>query len=165
MLKLFLMAIAVLPFIANAQNSLPAPTGEVILEISGNIGVTNGEGIAEFDRAMIESLEQFTINTSNHVVTEVASYKGPRLHDLLISLGAKGDTINVIAWDDYVAKLNMSDMLKYKVLLATHENGRQMTLDDRGPFFVVFPFTDHKELRKGLYYSMSVWQIKAIEVD
>lgn len=165
MIKTILLALVLLPAIAFSESKLPTPTGEVLLEISGNISVTNENNFALFDRKMVEALPQHTIKTSNHVVSEIATYKGPRLYDLLESLGAKGKTINVMAWDEYVAQLSISDLKKYKVLLATHENGKQMTLDDRGPFFVVFPFTDHKELRKDLFYNMSVWQVKAIEVN
>ena len=164
-MKLFSLALLLFPVLAHALDPLPKPEGEVILEISGNIQVTNIDGEAHFDRKMIESLATETIVTSNHVLSEPATYRGPVLADLLNRIGASSDTIMVTALDDYTAELKRSDIEKYRVLLATHENGKLMTIDDRGPFFIVFPFDQHKELRRDLYYNLSVWQISSIAVE
>lgn len=114
---------------------------------------------------MIEALQTSSIVTANHVLSKPTNYKGPVLGDLLNQLGARGDSVFVTALDDYTAELKRSEIEKYDVLLATHENGKMMTIDDRGPFFIVFPFDKYKELRRDLYYNMSVWQIKSIEVE
>ena len=31
---------------------------------------------------------------------------------------------------------------------------------EKGPFFIVFPFVEHPELDKDLYYALSVWQVR-----
>ncbi len=61
-------------------------------------------------------------------------------------LGAEGETVFVTALDNYTAELKRSDIEKYRVLLATHENGKMMTIDNRGPFFIIFPFDQYNEL-------------------
>lgn len=160
-----LLMILMLPGFVHAESSLPSPSGEVILEVTGNLKLTNVDDEAHFDRAMIKNLESSTIITANHVLSEPATYTGPVLADLLNKLGAEGETVFITALDDYTAELKRSDIEKYRVLLATHENGKMMTIDDRGPFFIVFPFNQHKELRRDLYYNMSVWQIKSIDVE
>ncbi len=144
---------------------LPPPKGEVLLEVYGNIKVFNLDDVAAFDQAMIEQLKTHTIHTDNHVVSEVVPYKGPLLGELLHQLGAQGKVARVYALDDYVAELSLDEIMKYKVILATEENGKTLTINDKGPFFVVFPFNDHKELRDDSHYSQSVWQVKAIEVE
>jgi hypothetical protein len=165
-MKLLTMLFALL--IANvsyAEQTLSMPEGEVILEVRGAISHTNVDDEAHFDRAMLEALPSGTITTANHVVSPSVEYKGPILSALLEAVGAQGKTVRVIALDDYSSELSYDDIKKYGVLLATHEGGRQMTLDDRGPLFVVFPFDEHKELRQDLYYSKSVWQVMSIEVE
>jgi hypothetical protein len=164
-MKFFLLCLLLIPNLLHAAGPLSEPKGDVILEIYGDLALTNVDGEAHFDRAMIEELDTSTIVTSNHVLSKPATYKGPVLGDLLNKLGAKGDSILVTALDDYTAELKRSVIEKYGVLLATHENDRMMTIDDRGPFFIVFPFDQYKELRKDLYYNMSVWQIKSIEIE
>lgn len=165
MQKLFLFTLLLTPFALQAQEPLPLPTGEVILEVSGAISRTNIDDEAHFDRAMIDALPSGKIVTSNHVLDKPATYTGPVLSTLLKQLGAKGNSVLVTALDDYTAELSMTDIEKYGVILATHENGKVMTIDTRGPFFVVFPFDQYKKLKQDLYYNMSVWQINAIEVE
>ena len=85
--------------------------------------------------------------------------------DLLQRVGAKGSIIRITAWDDYVAEIALDLIQKYDLLLATHADGRELTIEDQGPFFVIFPFSQYKELRKDLHYGQSVWQVRNIEVE
>jgi hypothetical protein len=146
-------------------NPLPAPQGDPVLWVSGNISQSNTSDGVVFDQQMLAALEQGTIETSNHVVDGIVEYKGPKLLAVLEYAGAKGKTIKVIAWDDYIVTIPISDAEKYGLLLATHEAGQRMTIDGKGPLFVVYPFAEHPELRNDYYYSLSVWQVKEIVVE
>jgi len=151
--------------LANLAFALPTPKGEPILWVSGNISQTNSPQGAEFDESMLLAVEHGAIHTNNHVVSEVVEYKGPKLASLLEYVGANGKQVQVIAWDDYVVTISLEDIMKYGILLATHEAGVRMTIDDKGPLFVVFPFTQHAQLRNDFYYSLSVWQVREIVVE
>lgn len=164
-MRSILLTLLLLPCALFAETELSQPSGEVILKISGNLKVSNVDGEAHFDRQMIEKLVTKTIVTANHVVSKSTRYEGPVLADLLNQLGAEGDTVIVTALDDYSAEIKRSDIEKYGVLLATHENGKMLTIDDRGPFFIVFPFDEYQKIRSDLYYSMSVWQISTLEIE
>ncbi|KLN64919.1 hypothetical protein [Vibrio sp. VPAP30] len=162
---LIMGAMSTLLFVSQYVLAISPPTEEPILWISGNVSQTNSPQGVEFDEAMIFGLEQGTIHTNNHVVAEVVEYKGPKLASLLEYVGAKGKQVQVIAWDDYVVTISLEDIKKYGILLATHEAGVRMTIDDKGPLFVVLPFTEHAELRNDFYYSLSVWQVREIVVE
>ncbi|KJY81941.1 hypothetical protein TW81_16465 [Vibrio galatheae] len=161
----FLSIVGLFCLVSFAAFAITAPTGDPILWVSGNITQTNSDQGAIFDRAMIDKLEHGSITTNNHVVEDVVEYTGPRLESLLDYVGAFGDSIKVIAWDDYIITISRDVIRKYDVLLATDEAGQRMTIDGKGPFFVVFPFADHAELRNDLYYSLSAWQVKEIIVE
>ncbi|WP_284381234.1 hypothetical protein [Litoribrevibacter albus] len=143
---------------------LSNPTDDIIVEVSGAITVTNADDMAIIDRDVINNLPRKSITTSSHITEVPVTYSGPLFTDLLTLLGSKGRTVVVIAWDDYLAEISVDDLDKYGVILADSENGKQLTLSDRGPLYVVFPFSDFPEIRNDLYYNKSVWQIKAIEV-
>lgn len=145
--------------------ALPAPQGETILWVSGKISQSNTENGVEFDQAMVRKLQQGMIKTDNHVVDHVSTYEGPKLTSLLEFVGASGTAVKVIAWDEYVKTISIEDIEKYGVLLATHEDGVKMTIDGKGPFFVVFPFSEYPELQNDFYYSFSVWQVREIVVE
>lgn len=149
----------------NVANALPTPQSEPILWLSGNISQSNSaEGVA-LDEAMLSALEQGRIKTNNHVVANIVEYTGPKFMAVLDYVGAKGDSVKVIAWDDYVVTIPVADIERYGLLLATHEEGQRMTIDDKGPLFVVYPFTQYPELRNDYYYSLSVWQVRTIIVE
>ncbi|EEX93556.1 hypothetical protein VIA_000713 [Vibrio orientalis CIP 102891 = ATCC 33934] len=114
---------------------------------------------------MLQVLNTGTIHTNNHVIEQVTEYSGPTLTSLLDYVGATGTQIKVTAWDEYVVTIPIADIKTYQVLLATHEAGKRMTIDDKGPFFIVFPFSDYPELRNDYYYSLSIWQVKEIVIE
>lgn len=149
----------------NYALATPEIKGEPVLWVSGNISQKNTDDGAVFDEAMLNKLNIKSIWTNNHVVEQVVEYRGPTLSSLLEYVGAQGTQVKVIAWDDYVVTISISDIEKYGVLLATHEAGVRMTIDDKGPLFVVFPFKDNPELRNDFYYSLTVWQVRELVVE
>lgn len=145
--------------------ALSPPQDDPVLWVTGKVTQANYDQGVAFDMTMVGRLQQGSIKTNNHVVDQIVEYRGPKLASLLDYVGAQGEMIKVIAWDDYVVTISRADISKYGVLLATHEAGKRMTIDDKGPFFIVFPFSDHVELRNDLYYSLSVWQVREIVVE
>lgn len=61
---------------ARAQ-SLARPDGPVIVTVSGRISRTNGEGVAEFDRAILEAMPAATIETVTPWTDGVTKFEGP----------------------------------------------------------------------------------------
>ncbi|MGD8116976.1 hypothetical protein [Vibrio sp. TRT 29B02] len=149
----------------NLAYALPAPKSEPVLWVSGNITQSNSNQGVVFDEEMLLALEQGSIMTNNHVVEQIVEYTGPKLVSVLDYVGAEGETLKVVAWDDYVVTISIADAEKYGLLLATHEAGKRMTIDDKGPFFIVYPFSENPELRNDYYYSLSVWQVKELVIE
>ena len=50
------------------------------------------------------------------------------------------------------------------VILADKRDGVDLPVRDKGPFFVVFPFTEVPELATEARYAQSVWQVNRITV-
>lgn len=148
---------------AGAQ-PLPAPQGQVILTLSGAISNTNGDGHARFDQAMIESLPQRQTLTQTPWFEGPQEFSGPRLSDLLDVVGAAGSALRVVAINDYAATLPWSDIESVPVILAVRHNGATMSVRDKGPLFVIYPFDEYPALRNEVHFSRSVWQVTAIEI-
>ncbi|MEP4544867.1 MAG: hypothetical protein ABJ000_01735 [Saccharospirillum sp.] len=145
-------------------DTLPAPSGPVILTVSGNIEHTNNGDVAEFDRAMLMALEQGTILTRNPWADGLNRYQGPLGAALMEVLGADGDTLLLTALNDYSSEMPTSDLSQFGVVLAMSMNDQQLRIRDRGPLFVIYPFTDEPELNSELYHNRSVWQVNRIDV-
>lgn len=145
--------------------ALDAPTTRPILTVSGKIGVKNAGETARFDMKMIEALPQHSFTTSTPWFDKPVKFTGPLLADLLAAVKASGTTLSAVAINDYKIDIPMSDIQKYKVIVARLLDDKPMPVREKGPLFVVFPFDSAAELRNSTYYERSIWQLKALDVQ
>ena len=143
---------------------LPEPEGAVILTVSGNITVTNGDGTARFDRPMLEALEQRTTTTSTPWFDGIHDFSGPLGQAILDRVGANGKTIRVTALNDYGSLVPTQDFRDFELVFATHVDQRELSVREKGPLFLIYPFDERPELFDEVYFSRSAWQIDRIEV-
>lgn len=155
--------------------ALEAPTGRVILTVTGEIGVTNAmapdagndqpqAASAQFDLAQLEALGLMKVATETPWTDGLVQYEGVLVRDLLEFLKADGAFVNAAALDDYIVKLPIEDFLEYDVIIATRIDGKPMRVRQNGPLWIIYPWTDVSELRRPHFYSRSVWQLKTLTV-
>lgn len=148
----------------SVAEELDAPTGDTILTVTGAIAHTNAAGAATFDLAMLEALPGQETTTATPWYDGVQSFSGPLGTSLLAAVGATGETLVVTAINDYVTEIPLSDFETWPVILATRHNGEAMSVRDKGPLFVIYPFDSDNALNTEVYYGRSAWQVKSIEV-
>ncbi|MEE4011942.1 molybdopterin-dependent oxidoreductase [Roseibium sp. FZY0029] len=148
---------------AQAAN-LPAPSGDVILVVTGNIENTNKGDSAEFDMEMLESLDGLSKTLETPWTDGTTAFSGPKLRAVLEKVGARGSKLIVKALNDYSAEVPMEDAETYDTMLATKMNGEHMSVRNKGPVFLIYPFDTNPELFNEKYFSRSVWQIREVEV-
>lgn len=144
---------------------LPAPTGDIVLTVTGNIDNTNHDGAAVFDQAMLDALPQRTTTTATPWYDDVESFSGPVVWSLLNAVGAHGTTVTVRALNDYSAEIPIEDFEANPVILASRLNGEILSVRDKGPLFVVYPFELDPDLYNEVYFGRSVWQVVSITVN
>ena len=149
---------------ARAQ-SLARPDGRVIVTVSGRISRTNGEGIAEFDRAMLDAMPATTIETMTPWTDGVTKFEGPLAGDLMKRVGATGSRVKATAANDYSVEIPVSDFAAYRVILAMKMNGEILRTRSKGPLWVIYPWSERPELRTEVVYGRSIWQIKELVVE
>ena len=145
-------------------DGLSVPKGPVVLTIAGNITHTNGDGVALFDRAMLEELESRSTVASTPWFDGPRTFEGPLASALLDAVGAQGSSLRVIALNDYSSDVPVADLRDFPVVFATHLDGEVMSVRDKGPLFMIYPFDESPELFNEVYFGRSVWQIARIEV-
>jgi hypothetical protein len=144
--------------------SLGAPIGDAILTISGAIGSMNGDGTAVFDRAMLETLPKVTITTANPWTSTPAKFEGVSLTDLLAAVVAKGSSLKAVALNDYAVDLPKSDA-DQGAIVAYRVDGHELTVRDKGPLWIIFPFDSKPELKTETYYSRCIWQLSKLIIS
>ncbi len=144
--------------------SLPTPKNKPILEIVGSIGTTNKEGVAVFDREMLESLGMETITTTTPWHKGQVTFEGVPMAKVMELVAAKGKTVKALALNDYVTQIPMEDFAKFGVILALKRDGEYMPVRDKGPLFIVYPYDSDPQLRHQRFYSRSAWQLARLVV-
>lgn len=157
LLQLFLVVTA-------SACNLPQPKGPVVLTVEGLIKGCNDGLEAKFDLAMLEELPMHEVKTQNPWESGVVTYQGLLLSDLLSYVGADGTAVLVTALNDFRSTISIGDLKSYDVILAYKREGSYMAVRDKGPLFVVFPFTDVPALANEMRYAQSVWQVSRITV-
>lgn len=144
---------------AVTADALPIPSSEVILTISGNIANTNEGDTAQFDRNMLEQIGLVDITTTTPWFDGEVTFAGVLATDLLRLVGAQGETIRAIALNDYEVEIPLSDALDTGFIFAIKRNGEIMSVRDKGPIFVIYPFDSNSDLKNQTYYGRSAWQV------
>jgi len=137
------------------------------LDVDGNIeyqaAAPHNERI--FTRKELLELPVHAIRSSTNW-TGSELWEGPLLTDVLKKTGIRGSTIRVFAYDDYSQEIPLAFIKKYEPILAYRENGRELTLKDFGPLFIIFPRDRYrKELSTISNTRRFVFQIRRIEVQ
>ncbi|HEX2116063.1 MAG TPA: hypothetical protein VHM01_16780 [Alphaproteobacteria bacterium] len=145
--------------LAHAQ-SLKAPSGPVILTVSGKIAQTNRgpfdekkdaffknqqvtfQRAAAFDLAMLEALGMRSVEADYPQGGALHKFEGPLLRDMLNAVGASGRVVKVAALDGYVQEIELREIEQWPILLAVKEDGAYLPLGGFGPTRIVFPRRD-----------------------
>lgn len=153
------------PGAASAAEPLPLPQTPVILTVSGNIGVTNAESGAVFDREMLRELGLVTLETSTPWTDGVPVFSGILVRTLLERVAAEGTMVDATALNDYKVSIPIEDFMSYDVLLAMEMNGQEMQISDKGPLWIVYPRDDEPALQDRRLHDRWIWQLKALHVQ
>jgi hypothetical protein len=116
------------------------------------------------DMAMLEALAQQSFTTKTPWFKQARKFTGPLLRDVLSLVGAQGTTLRIAALNDYRIDVPSDDTRRFDVLLARLIDDKPITVREKGPLFMIYPFDSDAALRNPLYYSRSVWQLNSIDV-
>jgi len=138
-----------------------AQTEPVILTIDGAI---EGGKPVDFTMSQLEELGTETIVTSTPWTEGTPTFEGVPMKVLLEHVGAKGETADVMALNNYQTAIPVADFTTYPVILATKMDGEPMTVRNKGPLFIMYPFDAVPELQTELYLSRAAWQVRTITI-
>lgn len=118
----------------------------------------------ELSLEQLSALPQATIVTENEFTDGEVSYRGPLVRDVIeqLALGAAA-TLRFTSANDYYVEIPTSDFRRYEVILAMEADGTPLSRRDKGPLWVMYPISDHPELRDRLYVERLIWQVVRIE--
>ncbi len=146
---------------------IPAPTGEVVLTIDGDISQTNVGGTLQFEMSTLENIGLVQYDVDDPFVKKNIVYTGVLLSEVLKVAGADPNAtmLTLSALDDYSVDMKIEEAGKWPVLIATQADGLYMPIDKNGPLISVFPLNDFPEQLDHLTYdALWVWSLSGITV-
>lgn len=148
-----------------APAPLAAPEGAVLLTVSGRIGVTNVDGAAAFDRAALDALPQHAMTTGTAWTKGVSRFRGVPLRALLDRIGAPREgMLRLTALNDYTVEMPIEQITDVAPLLALDRDGSEMSVRDKGPIWLIYPYDSSPKWRSETMLSRSIWHLRLIEV-
>ena len=140
--------------------------GEPILTLRGAFAKAGPDGSLGLTLAELDALPQTRFSTKTPWHEGAVEFSGVSLKDFFAAAGVSPDQhqMQLIALNDYVVDADAAEMIAGDALLATRLNGQPMSVRDKGPIFVIFPFDSRPELNHQSYYSRCAWQLAEIEL-
>ncbi len=141
------------------------PTGDVLLTVSGLIENKNEPDRMTFDRAMLDQLPVTSFKTKTNWTEGEHEFTGVLLSDLLAAVNASGANLRATALNDYTVEIPVSDARKGGPIIAYAIDGKAMSVRDKGPLWIVYPYDSAAEYRSETIYSRSIWQLDRIVIS
>lgn len=152
---------AAVTFLALAVSTVAAAAQPIL---SVTLPDASGKAVTKtFTAQEIQEMPQTAVETGNDYVEGVRVFEGPLMRDFLPGLKAT-DTVSATALNDYSVTIPAADLLNYPVILAMTMDGEKMSVRDKGPLWVIYPMSQHPELKKPEFNDRLIWQVSKLEL-
>lgn len=149
---------------AIAQNVM-APKGETLLTVSGDISLTNVGETLQFDMDALLNLDQTTFETTTIWTEGKHTFQGVSLDAFISLIGAENAVLFATAINDYTVEIPSSEAKSGGPIIAYLVDGKPMSVRQKGPLWIVYPYDSSAEYRSEITYSRSIWQLDRINVS
>ncbi|WP_341862622.1 molybdopterin-dependent oxidoreductase [Gymnodinialimonas sp. 57CJ19] len=127
--------------------------------------VSDGEGtIVSFALSDLDGLPQVEITTTTQWTAGENTFTGPSLRDVLDVAGLGDDDLTLTALNDYAIEMPAPEAGATYPIVASRMNGVPMSVRDKGPFWIIFPYDSEPDFQTETIYAQSIWQLDAIEL-
>jgi hypothetical protein len=165
-LRLCLPAVLFLHILSTQAHAviLPDVTGPVILTVTGLDAAEFPGGVIELDVGRLEAIGKDEIVTTTIWTEGPHRFSGVMLRDLVDFLAIEASALRLHALNDYAVEFPTEEATEEAPILAYEMDGVMMSVREKGPIWVLYPFDDGPEYRTDTTFSRSIWQLDRIDV-
>lgn len=114
----------------------------------------------------LKALRPVTYVTENPYVDGPTEFTGVLLRDLMREFDVSDvEALRLRAINDYAVSVPVTDIENYDVIIAYAVNGEPMSVREKGPYWAMYPISDHPELDDPTIHSRLIWQLAEIEAE
>lgn len=141
---------------------LQAAMADAVVASEVLMTITTTEGEREYDLQALEALPQTSFSTSTIWTEGEQEFTGVLLSDLLSDAGITDGKIMATAINDYAVEIPLDEIDDIAPIVAYHLNGEPMSVRDKGPLWIVYPYDMSVDYQTETNYSRSIWQLDRI---
>jgi hypothetical protein len=132
----------------------------ILLSVTG----ADGSEIKSYDLDALKALGTASFETSTIWTEGKQTFTGVPLDALFQDIGATKGDVNAIAVNNYSVPIPVSDAVAGGPLLAFEVNGAPMSVRDKGPLWIVYPYDANVQYQSETIYSRSIWQLNRLQI-
>jgi hypothetical protein len=161
MIKRILLSIPFIIFssLAHANGPLPEAKGTPLLTI------TVGQDTHLLDADALRQLPREEFETTTIWTEGPQAFAGVRMTEILDRLDIDTGQMLLTAANGYQITIPVADFTPDGALIAYERNGQKMSLRDKGPLWLVYPYDSGAKFRTEIIYASSIWQLDRITIQ
>lgn len=121
-----------------------------------------GEVLAELDLEALQEMPSQVYETTTIWTDGVQEFTGVPLADLIAEVAPDAQRISAKAINDYEIEMPRSGWEDGAPIVAYLNHGEEMSLRDKGPLWIIYPFDTDPAFRQEVIYARSIWQLDRI---
>lgn len=112
----------------------------------------------------LQAMQVATFKTETIWTEGMQSFTGVTLSSIVSELGLSEGEIEAVAINSYAVQIPVSDAVANGPIIAFERNGDTMSIRDKGPLWVVYPYDSDPAFRTEAVYSRSIWQLEKLVI-
>ncbi|PTY37461.1 hypothetical protein BGP77_13235 [Saccharospirillum sp. MSK14-1] len=109
------------------------------------------------------ALDDTILETETPWTDGLLQFEGAHLATVLDDADIRAEQLLASALNGYSVVISVATAIEEGAFIAVQMDGRPMRVRDKGPFWLVFPWSDKPELLNREVRSWSIWQLQRLE--
>lgn len=114
--------------------------------------------------ADLQDLPTSSFSTTTIWTEGESRFTGVSLHALLEHMEHPVQELRAVALNDYAVSIPVGDAVDGGPIVAYLRDGAPMSLREKGPLWILYPFDDKPKYQSEEYFARSIWQLSHIEL-
>lgn len=144
--------------------ALAAKAGDVALTVTGSVPAADANGSVQYSVDDLRALGVVSFETSTPWTDGTQTFEGVPLSKLVEDLKIEAGSLEATAVNDYAVSIPVEEARQDGPIVAFLRNGKPMSLRDKGPLWIVYPYDADAAFQTEIVYSRSIWQLDRIVV-
>lgn len=128
-----------------------------------NLEISTDTSVKHYTQADIMRLAGDSLHTRTPWTDGLLHFQGVTLAALLSDAGLNSEQMRARSLNGYSVDIPVQTAIERGAFVAVQLDGEPMKVRDKGPFWIVFPWTNRPELLNHEVRSWSIWQLQRLE--